>query len=117
MQHRDESLKTCVIIYALLIALLVLTVAAADIDFAAHGYAVLNIVIAMIIATVKAVLVVLFFMHVRLSSRLTWLFASAAFFFLGLLLVFTILDYNARPIDGTIAQAQNAPAAASFDHP
>jgi cytochrome c oxidase subunit 4 len=117
MQHRDESLKTCFIIYGLLIALLVLTVAAADIDFAAHGFAFLNIIIAMIIAGLKAVLVVLFFMHVRLSSRLTWLFASTAFFFLALLLAFTVADYSTRPIDGTITTPPNAPAAASFDHP
>lgn len=117
MEHRDESLKTCFIVYGLLLVLLVLTVIAAGIDFTQYGFASLNIILAMIIAVAKAVLVVLFFMHVRLSSRLTWIFASAAFFFLGLLFAFTIADYMTRPVDGTIAQSAGAPAAVSFDHP
>jgi cytochrome c oxidase subunit 4 len=118
MQHRDESLKTCYIVYALLIVLLVLTVVAARVDFSQHGfdYLNLNIVIALVIAVLKAVLVMLFFMHVRLSSRLTWVFASTAFFFLALLLAFTVADYSARPMDRTIAPP-DAPVVANFDHP
>jgi hypothetical protein len=42
------------------------------------------------------VLVILFFMHVRHSSRLTWVFAAAAFLWLSLLLGLTMTDYLTR---------------------
>jgi cytochrome c oxidase subunit 4 len=55
----------------------------------------LNNVVMLLIAGTKATLVILFFMHVRWSSRLTWVVAMAGFFWL--LLLFTILgDYISR---------------------
>jgi cytochrome c oxidase subunit 4 len=56
----------------------------------------LNIVAALTIAVFKATLVVLFFMHVRQSSRLTWAVALGGIFWLGLLLVLTLMDYWTR---------------------
>jgi K+ transporter len=44
-------------------------------------------------------LVILFFMHVRHSSHVTWVFAGAAFLWLGILLVLTMNDYVTRPPD------------------
>jgi len=44
----------------------------------------------------KMLLVVLFFMHVRYSSRLTWAVVAAGFFWLGLLLLLTLSDYVTR---------------------
>jgi hypothetical protein len=38
----------------------------------------------------------LFFMHVRKSSKLTWIFASAAFVWLGIMFVYSFSDYLAR---------------------
>jgi cytochrome c oxidase subunit 4 len=56
----------------------------------------LNIVAALTIAVFKAVLVVLFFMHVRYSSRLTWLVVIGAVFWLAILLALTAGDYVTR---------------------
>ena len=56
-----------------------------------------NAAVALIIATIKAVLVVLFFMHVKDSSRLTKITVTAAIFWLGLLLGLTMTDYITRP--------------------
>jgi cytochrome c oxidase subunit IV len=56
-----------------------------------------NILIALSIAIVKAVLVVLYFMHVKYASRLTKIFVSAAFLWLALLFALTFGDYLTRP--------------------
>lgn len=87
--------------YAVFTALLVFTaltvlVAYLDLNPYLRGLPV-NAFVAMTIATVKAVLVVLYFMHVRWSSRLTWVFVSAGFFWLALLLGITMADYLSRP--------------------
>ena len=69
-----------------------LTVAAAFIDFPAQ----LNFPIALAIAITKATLVVLFFMHVKYSSKLTKLIVGVAVFFLGIMLTLTFSDYLSR---------------------
>ena len=69
-----------------------LTVLAAFRDFPGP----LNAVVAMTIAVVKATLVILYFMHVRYSSRLIWLIISAALFWLAILFALTISDYWTR---------------------
>jgi cytochrome c oxidase subunit 4 len=56
----------------------------------------LNIVAALGIAVFKAVLVVLFFMHAKYSTRLTWVVAVAGVFWLGMLLALTMGDYLTR---------------------
>jgi cytochrome c oxidase subunit 4 len=89
--HKVEKIWIYLIIYVLLILLLVGTVAASGFDL---GDA--NIVISLLIAVIKALLVILFFMHVRRSSRLTWVFAAAAFLWLSLLLGLTMTDYAGR---------------------
>ena len=57
----------------------------------------LNTIVALTIAVFKAVLVVLFFMHVRYSTRLTWAVVLGSVFWLGILLVLTLGDYLTRP--------------------
>ncbi len=52
--------------------------------------------VALIIACLKMTLVILFFMHVKYSTRLTWLIVLAAFFWLGILLTLSMNDYLAR---------------------
>jgi hypothetical protein len=42
-------------------------------------------------------LVILFFMHVRYSSRLTWLFVLAGFIWLAIMVDLTLSDYLTRP--------------------
>jgi cytochrome c oxidase subunit 4 len=56
-----------------------------------------NIVIALGIATFKATLVVLYFMHARYSPRRTQLVIVCAVFWLAILLALTLTDYNTRP--------------------
>jgi cytochrome c oxidase subunit 4 len=84
-------LRTNLIVFAALMGLLVLTVAVAFLDLGAVGLA-----IAMAIATIKAVLIILYFMHVRYGGRLQWIFASAAFFWLAILILITMSDYATR---------------------
>ena len=78
-------------IFASLMVLTLVTVLVARIDLG-----IMNTVVALTIAVAKALLVVLYFMHVRWSSRLTQVFAGAAFFWLGIMFVLTLSDYIAR---------------------
>ena len=55
-----------------------------------------RIVLAVTIAAVKALLVILYFMHARYSSRLIWLFAGVGFAWLGIMIVLTMSDYLSR---------------------
>src|SRR3954466_2704265 len=93
--HPASPLRTYYIIFAWLMGLLVLTVLAAQIDLD-HLFPGLNLLVAMIIAVAKGALVVLFFMHVKQSSKLTWIFATAAFIWLGIMFTYAFSDYLAR---------------------
>jgi cytochrome c oxidase subunit 4 len=53
-------------------------------------------IVALTIAVVKASLVVLFFMHLRYSSRLTWVVGGAALFWVGILFTLSLSDYLTR---------------------
>jgi cytochrome c oxidase subunit IV len=56
----------------------------------------LNVVVALAIAVFKATLVVLFFMHVKYSTKLTWAVVLGSVFWLGILLALTMSDYLTR---------------------
>ena len=86
------SLGTYLVIFAALMVLLVVTVVAAF--YVDLGPA--NILVALLIALVKAALVVLYFMHVLYASRLTKIFVSAAFLWLAILFAITFSDYFTR---------------------
>ena len=55
-----------------------------------------NAIMALSIAVVKATLVVLYFMHVRYSSKLTWVFVCAGIIWLIILFAFTLSDFLTR---------------------
>jgi len=74
-----------------LLALTIITVAAARVDLGRF-----NIVVALAIATIKATLVVLFFMHAKYVPRRTKLVIMAGIFWLALLLFMTLSDYFSR---------------------
>ena len=78
-------------IFGVLMLCTYLTVQMAFIDLGAF-----NTVAALVIAVFKATLVVLFFMHVKYSSRLTWVVVLGSVFWLGILLVLTMSDYLTR---------------------
>jgi len=80
--------------FAVFGALMVLTAVTVAVAFVDLGF--LNIVVAMSIAVIKALLVVLYFMHLRYGRRLTWVFAGAGFFWLAILLSLTVSDYFSR---------------------
>lgn len=83
-------------VFAALMALTAMTVWVAFIDLGA-----LNAFVALGIAVVKATLVVLFFMHVKYSSKLTWLVVASGFVFLAIMLVLTMSDIVSRGWLGT----------------
>jgi len=55
-----------------------------------------NTIVALAIAVLKATLVVLFFMHVKYSTRLTWAVVLGSVFWLGIMLTLTMSDYLTR---------------------
>jgi cytochrome c oxidase subunit 4 len=57
-----------------------------------------NTIIALTIATAKATFVVLYFMHVRYSSRLIWVIVASALFWMAILFAFTFSDYLTRGV-------------------
>jgi cytochrome c oxidase subunit 4 len=80
--------------YAIFGSLMVLTVITVLVAFVNLGA--LNFPVALGIAILKATLVILFFMHVKYSSRLTKLICGGAFFFLIVLFGLTLSDYLSR---------------------
>jgi cytochrome c oxidase subunit 4 len=80
------------LIFGALLVLTVVTYLVALVDLGA-----LNVVVALAVAVTKAVLVVLYFMHVRYSNRLTKIVVIAGFFWLAILVVLTLSDYFTRP--------------------
>src|SRR5204863_6155082 len=95
------SPKVYIVIFAFLMLGTGLTVWAAFQNF--HQY---NIVIALGIATIKATLVVLYFMHARYSPRRTQLVIVCSIFWLAIMLALTLADYDTRPHDITLAAPQ-----------
>ena len=79
---------------AVFAALLVFTAVTAAIAFVDLGR--LNIFVALTIAVIKATLVLLYFMHLRYSSKLTVLMVGIAFFWLGTMIVLTMSDVMSR---------------------
>ncbi len=87
--------------YTIFLALMVgtgVTVAVAFVDLGA-----INNVMMLTIACIKALLVILFFMHVRWGSRLTWIVVASGFFWLLILFTVTMADFLTRGwIEGTL---------------
>ena len=85
-------------VFGALILGTILTVAAAKVDMGP-----LNNIVMLAIACTKASLVILFFMHVRWSSRLTWVVAMSGFFWLLILFGIGRSDYMSRSwVPGTL---------------
>jgi len=78
-------------IWAALMVFTAITVFAATVEL--HIF---NIVVALLIATIKGTLVVLFFMHLRYSTKLTMVTVVAAIFFLLILFSLSMTDYLTR---------------------
>jgi cytochrome c oxidase subunit 4 len=83
--------KTYFKIWATLLLLLGMTVGVAYIHLGP-----LNTFAAITIAVVKAVIIALYFMHLRYSPRLTWVFAGAGFFWLLIMFALALGEYGTR---------------------
>jgi cytochrome c oxidase subunit IV len=98
-QHLDDHaphihitpLSTYFMVFGALALGTILTYVASRYDI---GWA--NTPVALLIATTKATLVILFFMHVIHSTRLTWIVVIASFLWLGVMFVLTFADYLTR---------------------
>ena len=92
MSEHVSSLKLYIGIWITLLAGTLLTVVAAEIDLGPF-----NAVVALTIATIKATLVVLFFMHVKYAhEKLTKVVIISALFWLAILLALSMADYTSR---------------------
>ncbi len=85
--------RTNVTIFIILLVLLFATVGAAYLPLGA-----LHVPFAMTIATAKAVLIVLFFMHLLYSHRLTMIISIASFLWLAIMIALTLNDYLTRGV-------------------
>jgi cytochrome c oxidase subunit IV len=93
-EHADHHIVSPAqygIVFGSLLLGTLLTVLAADVDLG-----VLNPVIALAIASTKAVIVILFFMHVKYQSRLIKMTVLSGFFTFAVLITLTLSDYMSR---------------------
>jgi len=98
-------------VYAsVLAALLFLTVVTVGASYIHFGSGMTNVIIAMFIASMKASLVALFFMHLRWDKPLSAIIFCVSLFFLGLFLIGCYTDYVARaPSEPANLKTANAP--------
>jgi cytochrome c oxidase subunit 4 len=89
--HPVTPVRTYVLIWLILTIMTFVTFYVSTIDLGPF-----NIVIALAIAAFKMTLVIWFFMHVRTDSPLTKLFVFAGFFWMAILITFTLGDYFSR---------------------
>jgi len=92
------GLGTYTAVFSVLMALTALTVCAAFVDMGLF-----NNVVALGIATTKAVLVLLYFMHLRYSTALTRLAVTTGILFFAILVAFTMSDVVTRTLLGSPA--------------
>ncbi len=89
--HHRASLVTYFAVFFGLMILTALTVAVSRVDLGT-----MNTAVAMAIAILKATIVILWFMHVIHSPRLTWIVVMSSFIWLAVLFVLTFSDYLTR---------------------
>jgi cytochrome c oxidase subunit IV len=90
-EHHIVTPKTYIIVFITLLVFTGITVAAAFVNLG-----VLNPIIALAIACTKAVIVILFFMHVFFQSKLIKMTVAAGFFTFMILITMTLSDYISR---------------------
>jgi cytochrome c oxidase subunit IV len=90
-EHHLLPLKVYIGVFLALVVGTVLTVWSATKDLGA-----MNNVVAITIACIKALLVILYFMHVKYSSKLVWIYCAAGFVWFLIMIAFTMPDYVSR---------------------
>jgi len=91
MSEHIDSIRTYTGVWLVLLALTAGTTAVAYVDLGPF-----SVVIALVIAFTKMLLVALFFMHIRYSSKLTRLVVVGGLLWLGILLSLTMADVATR---------------------
>ena len=89
--HHQSPLSVYFMVFGALMILTVLTVWVSRIDLGA-----MNTAVAMTIAIAKATVVILWFMHVIHSPKMTWIVVVSSFLWLGVLFALTFSDYLTR---------------------
>ncbi|MEW6145461.1 MAG: cytochrome C oxidase subunit IV family protein [Thermodesulfobacteriota bacterium] len=92
-EHHITSNKTYIIVWVALMVMTAITVYVSYINFG-----MLNIVIALVVASIKASIVALYFMHLKFEDSITWVFALFPLSLLALLIGMTITDTFTRTI-------------------
>ena len=91
MKHHVLSLSAHFIVFAALLALTAVTVLVAGVDLGPW-----NEIVALLVASAKALVVILWFMHVKFATRLTRVFVAAGFVWLILMILLMTSDYLYR---------------------
>jgi len=93
MTHENHhvSLRGYLITFAVLVGLLGAAIGVAYLPLGRF-----HLTATLIVATIKAVIIMAIFMHLKFSNRLTIAFATGAFVWLGLLITLTLSDYLSR---------------------
>jgi len=89
--HADDHAPVYLRTLILLFILTAITVGASYINFGSG-----NVAIALFIASIKAILVALFFMHLKDDKPVNGIIAMAGFVFLGVFLMFDLIDFDSR---------------------
>ena len=104
----SEHIVSPKIYVAIFVALIIFT-------GATYGIALINLgpfnaLVAIVIAMIKSMLVILFFMHVKYSPKMTKVTIISGFFFLIILLGLSMTDYISRPWAGSTSRAAQTDA-------
>jgi len=91
-EHHEIGPKVLIAVWLTLTVLTIVTVYVATVDFGRS----LNIIVAMVIASIKASIVAYYFMHLKFEDKLTWIYALYPMFLLFLLIATTIMETFTR---------------------
>ena|SRR2546428_7598480 len=91
MSQKIVPISTYLVIFVILLVLTATTYRVSSLELGR-----LNAVVALCIAVTKALLVALYFMHVRYSRRLTQIVIAGGVFWLGIMIALTMSDYLTR---------------------
>ena len=91
--HHITPFKTYAVVYISLLVLTIITVAVSRVDL---GMSFMNVIVAMLIASVKAMIVVLWFMHQKYETTLNRVTFFLAFLFVFIFFVFSAIDVFTR---------------------
>src|SRR5688572_30840234 len=95
MSEKIVPKKVYFTIFALLLFFTFITVWVASIDLS-YIAGPMNTIVALTVAVIKAILVALWFMHIKYSNRLTQIVVASGLFWLVIMIALTLFDYKTR---------------------